>query len=52
MKLPTQSQPIERTTYNSHSAGVGANASFAEIKTAKPAPVSAKKNAPSLLGKA
>ncbi|ACJ31478.1 hypothetical protein swp_4856 [Shewanella piezotolerans WP3] len=29
MKLPTQSQPIERTTYQSSAAGMGANASLA-----------------------
>ncbi|WP_180961173.1 hypothetical protein [Shewanella sp. GutDb-MelDb] len=52
MKLPTQSQPIERKTYTANSMTIGANAGFTEIKTAKPAPISAKKTAPSLLGKA
>ncbi|QQX79643.1 hypothetical protein JK628_19330 [Shewanella sp. KX20019] len=51
MKLPTQSKPVERTTYNSNAAGSGAEATGFWSSLSKSALNIAKKVAPSLLGK-
>lgn len=50
MKLPTQSLPIERTTYTSHGAGAGAEACSFWSSLANGALSAAKVVGPALLG--